>query len=130
MKKAIGLVLALALVLALTACVPADLTAAHLVGEWTGSWEWEGDKLQCNIRFSEDGTYTKWMYKNGSVYTREDGEYTIENNAVACKGGPAQRVIPGMTVIQTSPSVSSTTTYRYERGKLTNGTLVSLSKKK
>ena len=117
MKKAIALLLALAFVLMLAACgsgSPADLT-----GTWKSTWESEGETVTKELVLRSDGTYTAWRYAKNTY--REDGSYTTEGDQVICKGGPEQRVVPGMKVIEIGPGGGTTTTiYRISGRKLTN----------
>ncbi len=116
MKKAVAVLLAIAVVLMLTACgasSPADLT-----GTWKSTWESEGETVTCERVLKSDGTYTKWRYAKNTY--REDGSYTTEGDRVICKGGQERRVVPGMKVIEIGPGGDTTTTYRISGGKLTN----------
>lgn len=101
MKKAVALLLALVMVLALCGC---GLSSGDLVGVWNGSWEYNGNMINEIIAFESNGHYEKAVYINGNPYSTESSTYEIKGNKL----------------ILHKNDDTGYTEYKYHNGKLTN----------
>lgn len=103
MKKALALILLVALCFTLVACSRAK--DEGLPGTWTGNWEYNGNLIKKTFTLNEDGTYSSVLYRNGELNTRETGTYEADASEV--------RLYP-------NGGTSSWTAYDYMDGTLVN----------
>lgn len=102
MKKVIALLLALALCVALCAC---GISKEDVVGGWAGSYTYNGDSFSVGLVLTEDGEYSKVIYKNGSPSSSESGTYEIDGDEV---------------VLHENGKSGTSTRYEYDDGALVN----------
>ena len=79
MKKILSLLLAFVMCLSLCAC---SVTEEDIAGVYNGGYSYEGDDYEQTFFVEEDGTYTRYLFKNGALYKERTGQYEINGNEV------------------------------------------------
>lgn len=103
MRKRIGIVIfAMAICLSLCAC---GISKDEAVGTWTGTYVYNGSSFSCAFVLSEDGTYDKVTYKDGSLSSAEAGTYEVKS---------------GKVILHKDGNTGNSTVYKYKDGKLVN----------
>lgn len=101
MKKISCLFLALIMLLFFVAC---GATKDNVVGTWTSSWIYNGEKVVKIVSIDSDGTFKEIVYRDGR-YSAEHGTWTISRGTLETK----------------ATGSFSATPYKYSDSKLKNG---------
>lgn len=110
MKKAVCLLVLLAISLSLVACGVNENDDSGFVGTWRTIHELVDEHVRI-LEVYSDGTYVETTYRNGSAYEAEVGTWTVEDGDLFLK-----------FITHYSDGDTSTGTYHlyYEHGMLTN----------
>ncbi len=97
MKRIVSVVLIAIVLLSfatlLCGCGSSSKSSGSLVGTWNGSWEYQGNIINCSIQFNEDGTYKKESFKNNDPSGTETGTYVLDKSTVILHEGGNEGLI-------------------------------------
>ncbi len=99
--------LCLVIVLLIGILAACGISKDELVGSWTGTYTYNGNRFDVAIVFKSSGSYSKATMKNGTLSSTETGDWEIKGGKVILYSDAA-----------TYHGVS--TTYNYKGGKLEN----------
>ena len=109
MKKTIRAVsVCLVVVMIISTLVACSPSVEEVVGTYSGSYTYNGNRFNVVIMLYDDGTYVKAIGKNGSVSSVESGDYEIRGNEI--------RLYDSDTVVEHG----SWTDYKYSKDTLEN----------